>query len=165
MTKTGVEIKGMAELRRNLKELGGKTSKNAIRAGLRAGGRDIVKQARTNLPGNYNTLRKSLTVIANKQKGNELSVSIGPTIGINAKYDGWYAHIVERGAAPHDISVSRKKALANTDVVFGKSVAHPGIPARPFLLPALEGRERKVMNSMKIKVWEVIKMAHRKRIE
>lgn len=52
------------------------------------------------------------------------------------EYIAKYAAAVEDGSAPHIIKARKKKALkfvVDGQVVFAKSVRHPGAPARPFL--------------------------------
>lgn len=51
-----------------------------------------------------------------------------------------YAATVELGSGPHVIRVRNAKVLRNkeTGQVFGKQVMHPGTPAQPFMVPALE---------------------------
>lgn len=52
------------------------------------------------------------------------------------EYIAKYAAAVEDGSAPHIIKARRKKALrfvVDGEVVYAKSVRHPGTPARPFL--------------------------------
>ncbi|MFV1983000.1 MAG: HK97 gp10 family phage protein [Thiohalomonadales bacterium] len=56
------DVKGIKELERTLKKMTGREANNAVAAGLRAGGRVIVKDARSRLPSEYDILKKSLTV-------------------------------------------------------------------------------------------------------
>lgn len=156
---------GVKELERNLKKLELKQAKNVLRASIRAGGRVVVKAARNNLPGNYITLRKSLTVKVKRQRSPVyIEAVVGMTVGKTAKYNGWYGHIVEFGADPHTIPATIKpgssyknKTLKLNDKTYRATVNHPGLPARAFLRPAFENNVKQVEKSFSGKLWEGIK--------
>jgi len=152
-----LKIHGFKELQSKINKLPGRVQKNVLRASLRAGGRETVKAARAKLPPNYVILRKSLTVkILCVVNPREMRALIGPTVGKSARYDGWYAHIVERGAAPHDIGLKTKKAFqlsGDLKVVAGGAgtpgvIRHPGVPAHPFLGPALRNNQQQILKAM-----------------
>lgn len=65
--------------------------------------------------------------------------SVGP-VGI-VEYIAKYAAAVNDGSAPHIIRPKRRKALrfeVDGQIVFAKSVRHPGARARPFLTQAAQ---------------------------
>ena len=148
-----VKINGLKELSKALNELPGRVARNIIGTALRAGGNVIKNQAKANLPENYTTLRKSLVVVVGKQRDPYTrSAIIGPTVGKRAKYDGWYAHIVEGGALPHEIPARFKKVEARDGQIFGSLVHHPGVHAKPFMRPAFESTKQKVVDAMAEKI-------------
>lgn len=147
MAEFELDVKGFEQLERNLKKLDQNNMLATFRASVRASGRVIVKAARNNLPANYNTLRKALTVKPRRQRSiNELKVNVGPTTGKNARYNGWYGHFVEYGITPHDIPSKKKRNLKNRknkkilkfNDGFYSSVKHKGVKAHPFLRPAVD---------------------------
>lgn len=150
-----MDVRGLKDLNRALKQLGRKGARNALRSGIRAGGRVLVKDARRRAP--YRTLKKAMTVKVNRQKSPyEITAQVGPTAGKKAKYDAWWAHIVEYGAEPHEI-VTKKKTLSDGTTAFGKRVMHPGLPPRPFLRPAFEQSKQQMVKAMGDKIWDSIK--------
>ena len=58
--------------------------------------------------------------------------------------DHWYYRFAETGAGRHEIKAAPGGALVfegREDTQFAKKVDHPGFAARPFLRPAIEGRQ------------------------
>ena len=68
----------------------------------------------------------------------------GTQITGGVQYGGgpaFYGPILESGSAAHEIFAVKARALrfvTGGKIVFAKSVSHPGIPAKPFMLPSLE---------------------------
>lgn len=152
------DVKGIKELERTLKKMTGREANNAVAAGLRAGGRVIVKDARSRLPSEYDILKKSLTVkIKRRSSPYVLDGSIGPTVGSNAKFNGWYAHFIEFGVDPHEIKPKRSKLMNIGDDRWSTKVSHPGIKKIPFLRPAAENNMPQVQRAYIDKVWTAIK--------
>lgn len=158
------KVKGFKNLEKNLKKLEMKNAKNLVRASLRAGGRVVVKKARANLPSNYVTLRKSLTVkVLRSRSPVYMDSQVGHTVGKKAKYNGWYGHIVEGGAAGHEIErvenktkTYRGKKLKLGDNIFRERVMHPGFPARPYFRPAYDTSIKKIEEAYAEKMWSGI---------
>lgn len=106
---------------------------------LRASGKVIRKKLRENIP------------IRSKNLKNHIGtwVFIGRDTGIPQMQVGLYSwqrvkkrgklpsamspHWVELGTTPHSITVNNAKMLAYNDVVYGRTVQHPGTPATHFL--------------------------------
>lgn len=140
MADASVTIKGMAELRAQLKELGGKGERKVLRTSLRKAGNLVAKEARKNAK---QVARNS----KNNRIGKAIAVRVGvweqgehARVGIRSRAGARHAHLVERGAAAHNIRAKRRKVLAyqGGGKVYGTRVRHPGMRARPFLKPALE---------------------------
>jgi len=152
------DIKGLKELNKNLKRLDSRSTKNVLRAALRAGGRVVVKEARNKLPSEYDTLQRALTLKLQRQRSPvEMKLNVGLTMGSGARYDGWYGHIVEFGAAPHDIPASGSKLMNIGDGQVATKVRHPGVKKRPFLRPAFEQNILKIQKVFISKLWTGIK--------
>jgi len=124
--KIEFNLQGGKELDLALKNLSARLSRKVILNALRAGGREIIKDARRRAPKKTGTLRKSIS-----QKAAPRSHQPGSTVlqiytkkGKNQKYDAWYSHLVEFGW---------------TDRAGGH---HAG---RPFLRPAVDALKAKVI--------------------
>lgn len=156
---SGVKITGLRELERTLKKLEPKNSKNVLRAAIRAAGRVVVVEARQNLPSEYDTLSRSLTHKLLKQRSAvRMNLIVGPTTGEQARYNGWYAHLVEFGVAPHPIPKGNGRRIMNIgDGEVATKVQHPGVKKRPFLRPALDNNLEKIKDAYIAKLWAGIK--------
>jgi HK97 gp10 family phage protein len=148
-----VRVTGLKELQAFLDDLPQKMEKNIMRGALSAGARVIRDAAKVNAPvappnannarkyGGYaGALRDSIRV-SSRIKGGTVTASVkaGGKAGKSGRgADVFYAHMVEFGAAAHVITAKDGKALAFGGGVY-KSVNHPGIKAKPFLRPALDG--------------------------
>lgn len=138
---------GFKELNRELKKLDGKEARKKLRKSLKKGARVIIEKARSNLPSQYSTLKKSLVSQFRKPRTKDYqTIKIAFTYGKRAKYDGWYAHIVERGATPHEFQALNKLAMNAGDDNIVKVVKHPGVRARPFFRPAFDSRHKSAVS-------------------
>lgn len=154
----GVNIDGMAELKKNLNSLGLDMRLKAGERATRAGAALIRKEAAKQVPVDTGDLKNSLTVMKLSRKGDGR-----PTFAVTHKKNkksrsgGWYAHLVEFGAASHRLAPRRKKAMAGWTgrrlgrsgghewAVFGMGHAHPGARAKPYLRPAFyDNAERSI---------------------
>lgn len=152
-------VKGLDELLDNLKDLPEKFHNNVFRAAVRGGASEYVKESRKNLGSGYDTLKRSLKVKSERGGRGWIRLKVHPERGRGAKYDGWYAHIVEFGSYKHpsgwDItpwkskSGSGKKALSlGANTVFSK-VHHPGIRPTRFMTRALSAERRMIDGMLK----------------
>ena len=148
-------IEGLAELQRAMKVLPQNIQKNVMVAAVRGGGRELINQSKKNLPPGYFTIKKSLKIKKRRSKRPyEVRFTVHPERGRGAKFDAWYAHIVENGAQPHEIEPLNRKALSvkgpsnfgNIDIAFGK-VHHPGVRPTKFMYRAFR-REKQILAAM-----------------
>lgn len=167
MAKNVINFKltGFAELETQLINLGRKKAKKVVRLAVAAAGRPVAKAAKAKVPVRFGNLKKS---IGSKVKSflQGTYVVIGPRKGYGMVVDGVYndpakyAHLVEYGAAPHDITIENKKALHWLDPTFGEAFAgvvhHPGSPAQPFMRPAFDSQKDNALNILKTKLAEGI---------
>ena len=128
MATTKINIKGMAELSKLLKELPEKVQRNVVRSALRAGAKPILEEAKANAPVDSGALRDSLE-IATSGKGGV------PTATVRTKL--FYARFIEYGTAPHAIPALSGSALTVDDKLLDH-VYHPGAGPRPFMRPAVD---------------------------
>jgi len=108
------KISGIDELNRMLNEIGSpKIEKKLVSQSLRKAAKVVLKEAKNNVPVNTGTLKKSLGIVAERQRGREKKVL---KVGARAdqRWRGYHGHLVEYG------------------------VPARGIPAQPFLRPAVQ---------------------------
>ena len=106
-----------------------KLSRNVLRGALRAGAKEIEREAKVQAPARTGALRESIRVSTRLRQGQpSATVSAG-----NRR--AWYAHLVEFGTAEHLIKPKHRASLLVANVL-RETVQHPGAQARPFMLPA-----------------------------
>lgn len=94
-------------------------------------------------------LRRSIQYrIVNKE--GEVKAIVAPRSGrkVAKGKTGFYGHIIEGGAKPHEVRPKRGKRLAfdlpGVGAVFARAVNHPGITAEPFMRPAYEAQRDRI---------------------
>lgn len=70
-----------------------------------------------------------------EKRPDSVVVGVGPTKA------HWYSHIIEFGAKGHLVTTRTQKALQFINGAFRRGAQHPGLPAKPFLRPALDTRK------------------------
>lgn len=156
-------VKGMDKVQKALESLPLNIQKRALNSSIRAGGREVVKQARKELRKSNKTmnLSKSIGVKVLKPKGFTILSIVGPRVGKGQRYDGWYAHLVEYGTQPHKITPKKQNLenALNTNLYgFKGSVDHPGAKAKPFMRPAFDKSKKKSVDAFGKKLWERTKI-------
>jgi HK97 gp10 family phage protein len=153
------DIEGFKELEKSLKNYGEETEKKAVRC-LRAGADAIQLKARQTVAVDTGALRESIVKIE-KLKGNTFSISIGSTL--------LYAGAIEFGALPHANEAGHDEFIKRLKVwcrrhnmpfwpVYKKIVKKGSKDKpRPFLIPAYNQVEPKVMAKLEIILNEGLK--------
>jgi len=161
-TESSVEIKGLAELDKLLKELPTIIERNVMRAALRRGQETMLNAAKTNLQKNGSVvsgeLLRSLR-ISHKRKSEKYGWVRYHLIAGNKK--AWYSHIVEYGSGsfyagtgtrskkqPYRITAKKKQYLLIAGGKYVKSVMHPGARPAPFMRPAWDTTNQQSLNDM-----------------
>lgn len=137
--KPTVMLLGEDDLRQALKDLQ-EEAKKALQEAVQAGAQVVMDEANRNAPGPHVISKVS-------KRGKEYAeVEIGPD------KEHWYYQFFETGATAHEIPKKKSAGLlhftgSGGDEVFTGGVDHPGMPAKPFLRPAIdehgdEARER-----------------------
>lgn len=138
----GVDIKGLAELERDLLKLGDKMAKSVTRKAMSKARKVVVKEARNRVPVRHGALKKS---IGAKRITRSRTQSLTDIIGarsrpstVNGKKvnPAMYAHLVEFGTKPHAIKPKGGGLLRVPGVGAVASVNHPGARPQPFMRPA-----------------------------
>lgn len=131
-------IQGAAELAKALQDLPVKLEKNVLRGALRAGGKVFEAEAKRRVPVRSGKLRDSIRV-SSRIRGGTIVTSVKAGGGKNKVF---YAHLVEKGTAPHVIIAGggsfTGKVLAAGARILGFKVDHPGSAPRPFMRPAFD---------------------------
>jgi len=132
---SGGEVKGLRELNEKLKRLGKDIERQAMRKGVRAAGRVILQQAKTNarrFKRQTGTLEKSIGMTVRKRRDGRISAIVG------LDKTGFYGRFLEQGF--HAVGRAKRRGAsgrrgrgAARDRGAGRRVA-----GRPFLGPALE---------------------------
>jgi HK97 gp10 family phage protein len=127
------KIEGWEELKAKLERLEAAARGPALEAAARAGAEVIRAEANRRAPGPHVELETTTVTAA------EVEVAIGPDRG------HWYYQFFELGAGRHTIGPKSKKAIkfpgAEGQEAIRFGVTHPGMTARPFLRPALDGQK------------------------
>lgn len=127
------EITGLKELDKAMKKLERRTQRNVGIKSLRKGANLIKDRAKELAPKTgYGTLAKSMGTAVRRGRYGKLEMHVLPRKGKKQKYDGYYAHFVEFGTAPHKIGKRQ----------------HPGTEAQPFLRPAAEQMADKAIKAV-----------------
>ena len=141
MATSNVNVKGMKELAEALNGLPDRIQANVLRSALRAGAKLIQQEAIQQVPVDSGDLRASIKVGTRSSRG-----IVQATIKAGGK-TAWYAKFIEFGTAAHTITAKDGGFLS-----FGghqyRSVSHPGIQARPFMRPALDGRAQAAIQAV-----------------
>lgn len=138
--KVQVERSEMTQLMKNIKAWDGK-KRMAVENSLKAGTRDIQKQAKIRVPVRTGKLKKTVKQRFSAAKMTGEVYSNLP-----------YAHLVEFGFKAHTVRPKKKKAMKVSQMggdFFTKKAEIPKQNARPFLKPAYEYEEHHIINSIK----------------
>ena len=104
-----VNVLGMDELFKKMKVLPDRVQKNVLPGAIRASTKPIITEARSLVPKDSGTLKKSIGNVKRKSKDkNIVHFSVAPL----KKKDGWHGHFIEFGTVK--------------------------MPAHPFMRPAFE---------------------------
>lgn len=158
-----MQLEGVAELYRKLREIDAKVAKQTMRKGITQANRLILKAAKAFVSTESKTLKKSLGSKVKVMKGGNVVVGIiGPRKDAKGKPPKYrrqvkvkgrfgmrtqirnpvkYAHLVEFDTRPHTLgkhSTLVRKWRGKTTKLVQHGVKHPGTKAQPFLRPALE---------------------------
>lgn len=136
MAKRGVTIKleGDKELKRKL-DLLGRRAQAALLKAAEAGAQVIETAAEQKAPGPH-------IVIGNqKVDGGRAEVDIGPD------KEHWHYQFFETGATGHEIKGSPLVFEGEQGLIVTKKVNHPGMPAEPFLRPAIDGKREETKDA------------------
>lgn len=141
-----VKLEGGEALLKALRDADGNVKKS-LRAASKAGG-DVIKDDAVNRapPSRY---KKIMASKASFPKRNVCEV----TVRLSKR--AWRLRFAETGATSHEIKGSPLAFEGDNGVVVTGRVRHPGAPARPFIRPAFDSKQKEAEN----KVAEVLRQA------
>ncbi len=91
-----VQVQGMNELLANLRIIPERIQKNVLTGGVRASAKPIIAKARSLVPKDTGTLKKSIGVTKFRPRNrNFVWFQVSPRI--SDSNDWWYAHLIEFG--------------------------------------------------------------------
>ncbi len=141
-----IEIEGMEELEANLEEII-QLMAEATLAMVRRG-EEVLEEEADNLAPKKGVMAAK---VRSKTK-NQVVIDFGPN------RDNWTLRFFETGATQHEI---RGNPLifegASGDVIKTYAVDHPGMPAKPFMRPALDGKGDQAMEEAGEVFWNIVK--------
>jgi len=138
-----VTSQGFEEIDRRFRRLGHRKATSIMKRSLRAGGKLIVKSAKSKINRRSGTLARSIGQVTRKGKLGQVRVTIAARKGKSKRNDGWYAHFVEFGTEPHGISRRDDLSSGRPSVRM-----HPGARATPFMRPALDETENDALRAI-----------------
>lgn len=112
--KFDIEVKGVEETIRNLREFPERIQKNIMAGAIRAGCKPIVESAKKNVTVDSGNLKRSIGIVKRKTKNKKtMKFSVTPRRG--GKNDGYYAHMVEFGTSKMSAKPFMRPALENAN--------------------------------------------------
>jgi HK97 gp10 family phage protein len=139
---------GLKDLEKAMSQLGKQAGFAALTGALRDASRPIIKSTRARAPSKTGNLKRGIIAEVFKGKGKRDDVAtlhIG--FSIKRKNSAFYGSFLEKGTKSHRIPGSksgrgRNKRDNKAKVSFGgkvySNVMHPGIRAKPMLLPGFQ---------------------------
>lgn len=150
-SRVRVEIVGDKELIAKLGGVRAIVGKVLVKA-AEAGAQVIENEAERRAPGPH----------VGTELVEEETTSTRATVAIGPDRDHWYYRFFETGATRHEIDPHRKKALAfeaGGEGIVRTLVNHPGMPAEPFLRPAIDNRKEAASQETGDVFWAAIEGA------
>ena len=148
-----VHVKGLAALQKALDTLPVQIESKIMRGALRAGAKVIMQDAKARCPvgppssegarlyGHYQGALRDSIRITGRVKNGTVSASVKAGGKTKSGAQVYYASIIEfTGAAAHIIKSRRAQGFLFFAGSVYRTVNHPGMAARPFMRPAMEGR-------------------------
>lgn len=163
-------LKGVEELKKKLEALSDVSRSQVLLSAARKSMQVYSKSARSKAPVADGDLRNSIGPEKVKGNGREkIALAVGPRRRKGSKNaQGWHAHLVEYGTIRrHAVGKNtlRRRGNKRVAVIGGKTVMveHTGtMPAQPFLRPAWDETNQKVLSSFSDELAKKIEKAVKK---
>ena len=146
-----IDQREIKKINRTLIKLGGKAARRMGRKGINASMTPVLKEARRNTKSMQDTGALHRSLIKKRPKLLD-KVTIFGIVGPDSDHVETdergkrrrpikYAHLLEFGAAPHDITIS-------SGPFAGATVRHPGAKAKPWYRPAWQSKRNESLRKM-----------------
>ncbi len=151
-----IEIKGIDELNKMLRDLPGKISRKLVFTALRKAAQPMKEEAVNLAPKRTGNIRRAMSIVQNGYEDLP-GIMIAPTKGKRATYDAWYARFQEYGTSGFggrkrsltSVSVDLKKGAINRQYkTTGYKKRGAGLPAIRFMQRAFESKKEQVLSSI-----------------
>ena len=161
---TTIEIKGMDELSRILRELPYQVSTKLVYAALRKAAKPMKDEAVNLAPKKKGTTKSAITVVNNKFE-DVPGIMIAPTKGKKQKFDAWYSRFQEFGTSGFG---KRKRSLMSREVnlqrgtvtrkfkTTGYKRQGAGLPAVRFMARAFDAKKEETMKGIHKELSDVV---------
>lgn len=162
MMAEAMQVRGLKELEAQLRDFPPKLQKRALDSALRASGKVLVDDIQRRVaddPIIAGALRIRQQRKHRRTTGAHLVIGFLRRTGAGARA-AWR----EFGVSPHTVKARRAKALVNpkTGAFFGTEISHPGLPARPFIRPALVAAGPRAIEAMRKRLAAYIERQYRR---
>lgn len=155
------EIKGLKELHKAMELLGTATQKKVISSASRNVLQLYVNEARNNAPEDDGDLKKAIGKESAQRIGRDKVTIVAGPRRKKDKHNGYHAHLVEFGTAERKAKTSKGMVGESPNLghkgkfYYGQEVA--AMPAQPFLRPALDATQDRMIALYAEKMAAIIK--------
>lgn len=150
-----IALEGTDPLIKLLDKLPDAVFKRGVGGAARKAMKDVVARAKAGAPVESGTLKESIGIKQKRYPRSGAVVTIvGPRSGMSRQFNGrkrdpiYYAHLQEGGhriVRPYSLKVRYSKKVGGFVRAKGTGVTLSSVPGRPFLRPALENIEYRVV--------------------
>lgn len=145
MAPRTIQLRGVKDLERVLRQLPARSRRRVVKNGLRSGARVLAKEIEHNAPTKTGDLSNAVTVRTSARSAARGRFEAGVVV---RPPEYRLVHLLEFGTDPHTIRTKRSRVLADGTTVFGTEVQHPGTPAQPFVRPAIDMKGNAAIQKM-----------------
>ena len=150
-----IDVRGLPETKALLDQFQGAPLNAKMRRSLRRGAK-VFREGLRKTAISRSDLPKSFRKTRTRSHRNPLGVSVSPKSPLSTIFEG--------GAKGHQISgallsnFNRPSSAGGEPTFFARGgVHHPGMAARPFIVPTFEANERKATDAMKDELFEGVR--------
>jgi HK97 gp10 family phage protein len=120
MTSINIDVEGIEEIQKVLREIPEKDAKNLVRATVRGIASEVNKEAKKRVPVDTGNLKKSLKVKAVRSPPFKPVFDVRAESGKSVKHDGFYWRFIEHGTGGDSPSPEQPFIRPAVDLVFSK---------------------------------------------
>jgi hypothetical protein len=149
-----IQISGMAELQRELLNFAPRIAKNVLARAVYAGGKIVRDDARNRVNKLSGKTSKRIRIARAKTARGAFAVIYRVGVFGKGANEGFW---LEYGTKAHKIpKVTGKSKILAINGHYAKQVQHPGARSFPFLRPAFDNNQTRILEAMRAKLREGI---------